>query len=117
MDIRDEWIAALRHWAENNGSVLELWIFGSRAKLTAHKDSDIDIAVLLMPPDGKHNWALANWVEFFDQWKAELKSALDWPVSLTAIGKGFEMDDEVRSTGVRIWRRGISPQANRIARP
>ena len=103
--MRDEWLVALQRWAANNGSVSELWIFGSRTKGVAREDSDIDIAVLLMPPDGNHNWALANWVEFFDQWKAELKSAVNWPVSLTAIGEGYDMNDEVRRTGVCIWRR------------
>jgi predicted nucleotidyltransferase len=103
--MRDEWITALKCWAAGNGSVLELWLFGSRAKGTAHEDSDIDIALLLMPPDGDHNWALGNYFVLFDDWKAELRSAVNWPVSLVAIGPKFDMDEEVRRTGVRLWRR------------
>jgi hypothetical protein len=34
MNMRDEWIAALRTWAANYDCVLELWLFGSRAKGT-----------------------------------------------------------------------------------
>jgi hypothetical protein len=32
MDMKDEWLAALRRWAMNNDCVRELWLFGSRAK-------------------------------------------------------------------------------------
>jgi predicted nucleotidyltransferase len=105
MDMRDEWIEALKRWAGSNDSIHQLWLFGSRAKGTSRSDSDIDIAVEMMPPDGKHNWALANYVQFFDDWKEELRRAVDWPVSLTAIGPNFDMDAEVRKTGVCLWHR------------
>jgi predicted nucleotidyltransferase len=105
MDMRDEWIAALRTWATNNDCVHELWLFGSRAKGTSEPDSDIDIALALMPPSGKTNWALAAYVESFEEWKAELRAAVNWPVSLVAIGAKFEMDDTVRGTGIVLWRR------------
>jgi len=35
MDMRDEWIVALRQRAASNAAVSELWFFGSRAKGTA----------------------------------------------------------------------------------
>lgn len=105
MDMRDEWIAALRAWAANNGCVREIWLFGSRAKGAPRPDSDVDIAVALMPPSGKTNWALAAFVEFFEDWKSELRAAVDWDVDLVAIGKDFEMDTIVRSTGILLWRR------------
>ena len=78
MDMRDEWIVALRAWAANNGCVHELWLFGSRAKGAPRPGSDIDIAVALMPPSGKTNWALAAFVEFFEDWKSELRVAVNW---------------------------------------
>src|ERR1700684_2319888 len=93
MDMRDEWIAALRAWAAKTDCILELWLFGSRAKGTSKPESDIDIALALMPPDGKTNWALATYIQFFDDWKAELRAAVNWPVSLVAIGPTFDMDD------------------------
>jgi predicted nucleotidyltransferase len=46
MDMRDEWIFALRAWATKNDCVSELWLFGSRAKATSEPESDIDIASL-----------------------------------------------------------------------
>jgi|GEM_PF-2774845 len=103
--MRDEWIEALRRWAVNNENIAELWLFGSRAKGTAHPMSDIDIAIQLMPPTGNHNWALANFIEFFDDWKAELRNTINWPVSLVAIGSNYDMDAEVRKTGICLWRR------------
>jgi predicted nucleotidyltransferase len=113
MDMRDEWLAALRAWAASNDSVLEMWLFGSRAKKCARKHSDIDVALRLMPPDGNHNWALGNFIFLFDDWKAELRQAVDWPISLVAIGPTtgpkFEMDDEVLGTGILLWRRPAPP--------
>ena len=105
MDMRPEWIDALKTWADGNKSIAELWLFGSRAKGTANPDSDVDVAILLMPPTGKTNWALFNYVKHFEDWKAELGAVLDWPVSLTYIGPKADMDAEVRSTGVCLWRR------------
>jgi predicted nucleotidyltransferase len=105
MDMRDEWIAALRTWAAKNDCIRELWLFGSRAKGTSEAGSDIDIALALMPPSGKTNWALAAYVESFEDWKTELRAAVDWPVSLVAIGPNFEMDDTVRTTGIVLRRR------------
>jgi len=105
MDMRDEWLAALSNWARNNDAVRELWLFGSRAKGNPQPDSDIDVAIALMPPNGKHNWALAAYVEFFDEWKAEFRAILEWNVSLVAIGPDFDMDTIVRTSGVRLWHR------------
>ena|ERR1700688_1446917 len=106
VDMRDEWIVALRAWAAKNDCVLELWLFGSRTAGTSRPESDIDIAVALMPPTGKHDWALTAFVESFDAWKSQLRAAVEWDVSLVAIGPGFEMDTIVRTTGIRLWRRG-----------
>lgn len=59
----------------------------------------------MTPPSGKDNWALANFVESFDDWKEQLRRAVDWPVSLVATGTGFEMESEIRATGICLWRR------------
>jgi predicted nucleotidyltransferase len=105
MDIKPEWLNALRAWAAKNESIYQLWLFGSRVKGTSRPDSDIDIALELMPATGTHNWALAAYVEFFEKWKQELRDAVGWDISLTAIGPGCDMDEEVRATGVVLWRR------------
>jgi predicted nucleotidyltransferase len=47
-----------RSWASANGNVRELWLFGSRAKGNSRPESDVDLALVLMPPDNKHDWAL-----------------------------------------------------------
>ena len=65
----------------------------------------VDVAIGLMPPTGKHNWAIAAYVEFFEDWKSDLRKAVHWDVSLTAIGPGLDMDAEVRDTGMLLWRR------------
>jgi len=60
MDMRPEWVRGLRSWAEANGYVRELWLFGSRARGDAHEESDVDLALALMPGDGKTDWALGT---------------------------------------------------------
>ena len=105
IDMRDDWLDSLRLWASGNENVLELWLFGSRVKGTAQPNSDIDIALAFMPPTGNDNWAAEAYAWHFDEWKAELKALLNWEISLAPIGPGFDMDAEVRATGVRLWRR------------
>jgi predicted nucleotidyltransferase len=105
MDMTDEWLDALSKWATSNHNVWALWIFGSRAKGTSQPDSDIDIAIELVPPTNNHNRALWAYIELFDEWKDQLRQAVSWSVSLVAIGPGFDMDKEVRETGVLIWKR------------
>ena len=58
IDMRPEWLRGLREWAQANGAVRQVWLFGSRARGDAREDSDVDIALALMPPDGKTDWAL-----------------------------------------------------------
>ena len=54
MDMRDEWLRDLRSWASKNESVRELWLYGSRARGNSREESDIDLAIALMPPFGEH---------------------------------------------------------------
>jgi predicted nucleotidyltransferase len=58
--MRGEWLSGLRSWASANGSVRELWLFGSRATGGSRPDSDVDLAVALMPPKGNTDWALGK---------------------------------------------------------
>jgi len=116
MDMKEEWLVALRAWASGNNCIRGMWLFGSRARGVARPDSDIDIALDLMPPSGKTNWALAAYVESFKVWKADLQAAVDWDVSLIAIGPGFDLDDVVRMTGVCIWARDEIDNSAKIPR-
>jgi predicted nucleotidyltransferase len=42
-DFRQDCVIA---WAQNNGSVRELWLFGSRAKGEAKAGSDLDVGMV-----------------------------------------------------------------------
>jgi predicted nucleotidyltransferase len=103
MDMRDEWLCGLRSWASGNDSIRQLWLFGSRATGRSRPDSDIDVAVSLMPPIGNHNWALGNYFAFHSEWKQKLEAIVGRHVSLEVIEPGTKEDAEVRRTGVLLW--------------
>jgi predicted nucleotidyltransferase len=69
MDMPDDWLRELRSWAKDNGNVRELWLFGSRAQGCARPDSDVDLALALMPSKGKHDWASGNYLALESEWK------------------------------------------------
>ena len=46
MDMRDEWLSGLRSWAEDNGNVRELWLFGSRGR-----GDDVSLGVIVSGED------------------------------------------------------------------
>jgi predicted nucleotidyltransferase len=104
MDMQDEWLVGLRAWASKNDNVRELWLFGSRADGTSTQDSDVDIGVGLMPPTGKHNWALGNFAELGDQWQRELEAIVGRHVSLENITPD-EPGTAIVKTWVLVWRR------------
>ena len=100
MDMKAEWFAYIECWALNNANVREIWLFGSRAEDRARPDSDIDLAITLMPPSGNHDWALGNYVAKGDEWQRELIAALKWDVDLTMLPPGFT------GTVKLLWQRG-----------
>jgi predicted nucleotidyltransferase len=101
MDMSDEWLSGLCAWASGNDNVRELWLFGSRAKGTSQSQSDVDIAVDLMPCTS----AMMTYNDSSEEWKDELRAIVGRDISLVAIGPGFDMDTEVRSSGKLLWRR------------
>ena len=98
-------VEAIKKWAERTDSVREVWLFGSRAKGTSKQESDVDLAIYLMPPDGKTNWALGAYTALGDQWQRELASVIGRSVSLEAVIPGTAEDAEVRNTGKFLWAR------------
>jgi predicted nucleotidyltransferase len=106
MDMRDDWLRGLRSWAEANESVRELWLFGSRARGDAREDSDVDLALVLMPPVGKHDWALGNYFCFEIEWKRQLEAIVGRAVSIEPLVPGEDSDARVRQEGVLLWTRG-----------
>jgi len=105
MNMRDEWLRGLRSWAEANQSVRELWLFGSRARGDAREDSDVDLALALMPPDGKRDWALGNYFALEGEWKQELQAIVGRAVSIEPLVPGEDSDMRVRQEGALLWPR------------
>jgi len=105
MDMRDEWLRDLRSWAIQNESVRELWLYGSRARGDSREESDIDLAIALMPPLGEHDWALGNYYALGDGWQRELETIVGRHVSLELIVPGTEPDVRVRRCGRLLWVR------------
>jgi predicted nucleotidyltransferase len=107
-DMRDEWLHGLRSWANENGSVRELWLFGSRATGCSRPESDVDIAIALMPPTDGTNWALGNYERLGDEWQQQLEAIVGRHVSLEAILPGTPEDEWVRRCGAHLWTREAS---------
>ena len=106
MDMRDEWLRDLRSWASKNESVRELWLYGSRARGNSREESDIDLAIALMPPIGNHDWAFGNYSALGDAWQRKLETMVGRHVSLELIVPGTEPDVRVRRCGRLVWARG-----------
>jgi predicted nucleotidyltransferase len=105
MDMQDEWLRGLFAWAAANENVRELWLFGSRARCDAREDSDVDLALALMPPDGNRDWALGNYFAFESEWKRELEAIVGRAVSIEPLVPGEDSDARVRREGKRLWAR------------
>jgi predicted nucleotidyltransferase len=105
MDMRDDWLRDLRSWASNHDCVRELWLFGSRARGDSRPESDVDLAIALMPPTGKHDWAAGAYLALHSEWKRQLESIVHRHVSLEAIAPGTDEDAAVRRSGVLLWAR------------
>jgi predicted nucleotidyltransferase len=105
MDMQDEWLSGLCLWASKNDSVHELWLFGSRASDSARPDSDVDLALVLAPLDGRTDWAGGKYIDCHSTWKRELETIVGRHVSLEAIVPGSDEDSMVRRTGRRLWSR------------
>ena len=110
IDLSDEVRQSLIAWAERTNAVSELWLFGSRAKGTSRGESDVDLAVSLMPQGKeKYDWAFGEYVALADtKWRPELIQIVGRSISFGAVTSNDEMDYEVRSTGIMLWKRGSS---------
>jgi len=100
-----ERLRALREWAEANGNLRQIWMFGSRARGEALEGSDIDLALALMAPDGKHDWALGNYWALDWQWKQQLEAIVGCDVSIEPLIPGGKVDVIVHREGVLLWAR------------
>ena len=98
----EAWRRDIEQWAEQNGSIKEVWLFGSRARDEATDDKDVDIAITLMPPKGSHDWALGNYCRFGDQWQRELAALVRRSVDLQ-LKIGLPAEDDAEA--VLLWER------------
>jgi predicted nucleotidyltransferase len=106
MDMREEWLRDLRSWASKNESVRQLWLFGSRARGDSRENSDVDLAIALMPPIGKHDFALGNYFFLASEWKRELEAIVGRAVSIAPLVPDTDADVRVRRCGRLLWARG-----------
>jgi hypothetical protein len=67
--------AILRVWAENNGFVRRLWVYGSRLRGTQRSDSDLDVAIEI-DLVGTDQTASGSWIPNSAIWKTELQAQL-----------------------------------------
>jgi len=109
MDMQEDWIPALRSWANANDSVIEFWLFGSRAQGCSRLDSDVDLALVLVHSE-KANDDRAFTKYFFskDQWKQQLEDIVERHVSLEIIAPdapGPDWDSMVWCFGICLWNR------------
>ena len=77
MNLTDEQVSAIRRWAEKTPYVVEVRLYGSRAKQTSRLDSDIDLALTL---GGDPNTALANYFALGQKWQEALTAVVGLPV-------------------------------------
>jgi predicted nucleotidyltransferase len=118
MDLPEISAQKIRNWAASTRAIREVWLFGSRARGLANANSDVDLAIVLAPPDGKTNWSLGDYTALGDAWQRELSSIVGRAVSLEAILPNTDADKEVRGSGIRLWSRdeidppGVSRRAS-----
>ena len=96
-------------WAEGNGSVRELWLFGDQATGVSRDESDVDLALALQPPRGKTDWALGNYAALGDRWQREVEMVVGRNVRLVVIRPGTDEDKMVRATGVLLCAKRAVP--------
>jgi len=99
MQMEAGWLQLLEAWAEAHQAVRELWLFGSRSQGRARPESDVDLALVLMPPVGKTDWALGDYAALGDKWQRELEAIVGQHVSLTLF------TPQISGEKVCLWRR------------
>jgi predicted nucleotidyltransferase len=76
-----QFVPALFQWADEKGVIRRLWLFGSRLRGTYGAESDLDIAIEIVPI-GQDEDILTTWVSERGGWRAELQTILPYTVDL-----------------------------------
>ncbi|MDF2115666.1 nucleotidyltransferase domain-containing protein [Roseiarcaceae bacterium H3SJ34-1] len=107
MQLSSERISKLRNWASDHWAVYALWLFGSRARDAPRPDSDVDIALELMPRTGPDDLPFVEYFFEFDKWKEELSALISSPISLVPWRDDIpNLRFDPRIGGVCLWTRG-----------
>ena len=71
--ISPDWSEQIREWAAFTPSVEAVYLFGSRARETHKPTSDLDLAIIVDSPDGKHD---SEFIENKRRWQRGLEQRL-----------------------------------------
>jgi predicted nucleotidyltransferase len=88
--------ASIVEWATQHGEIVEVWLFGSRARGDHGDDSDIDLAIVIKRQD--LNARFARWPDRPEVWATALRLShspnLQWydPDARLVIGPGVRRD-------------------------
>ncbi|MCW3848529.1 nucleotidyltransferase domain-containing protein [Sphingomonas sp. LB-2] len=101
--IAADWITKIAAWAAVEPLVLEVYVFGSRARGDHRTESDLDLALLI--EDGDCGESLAHWTCEAERWREALTAALPVTVDLQVM----QTDDgvvmpAVQREGMLIYR-------------
>jgi predicted nucleotidyltransferase len=77
------WKRDIRNWAKLHDHVREIWLFGSRARGVAKPESDVDLALILMPPGRFGSTPLGSYLALADKWQRALERIVGRHVRLT----------------------------------
>jgi predicted nucleotidyltransferase len=79
VQLSDQQLAVIRHWAEEIGCILEVRLFGSRARGEARPYSDVDLALTMITEDDG-NSGRGQLFSLGAQWRRQLAKRLGLPV-------------------------------------
>jgi len=81
IDLTDEQVEEIRKWAAKTPLVQEVRLFGSRAKGTAHPDSDVDLAITVGGSE-RGSTSIGNYFAKSNEWKDDLTRRIGLKVHL-----------------------------------
>lgn len=101
-------ISALRNWADTSPDaewVIEIWLFGSRAKRSHRPDSDVDLAFILK--DEPSRTAEGEAICMRQRWNAKLTALFDLKADVWWLNdpESTIVAPAVAGHGLRIWQR------------
>lgn len=74
-------LEAIAAWASRHDEVRRVWVIGSRARGTAQPESDLDVAIELVPvPDSEET--MPAWMANAEAWREELQQRVRPKVDL-----------------------------------